>query len=198
AEKATLPCPPLTLEPSPAAVLVSPPMTLALSPLAVFPRPPLTLEATATVMFSCPPLMLEDPPPAKLPAPPVTLEKSPLATFLTPAANAETPASVLAAPAARPPYLVKLCCPPTMRLCDPVRLTASVCCSSYPTIRLPRPVGVLLSSVLPLPLRTWTLAPLKIMCGPLTPLIGLTSRLIYGCRKLSAPPPPPSATFVSV
>src|SRR5438552_12614077 len=180
AEKATLFCPPLTLEPSAAAVLLAPPMTLALSPLAVFCRPPLTLEATAVVMFSCPPLMLEVPPLAVLfkppetvsalaiawlPVPPVTLEKSPLATFRTPAANAETPSSVLAAPAARPPCLVKLCCPPTMRLCDPVRLTASVCCSSYPTIRLPRPVSVLLSSVLPLPLRTWTLAPLELMCG---------------------------------
>src|SRR2546430_3543376 len=139
-EVALLPCPPLTVAASPPAELPSPPVTLAMSPFAKFPRPPLTLEATAVVMFPCPPLMLEESPPAKLPAPPVTLEKSPLAAlfvppatlaprplamFLTPAANAETPSSVLAAPAARPPCLVKLCCPPTMRLCDPVRLTAS-------------------------------------------------------------------------
>src|SRR6266705_79975 len=99
-ETALLNCPPLTLEPSAAAVLLAPPMTLALSPFAKFPRPPLTLEPTAVVWLFCPPLMLEEPPPAKLPAPPVTLEQSPLATFLTPAANAETPSSVLAAPAA--------------------------------------------------------------------------------------------------
>src|SRR5882762_10252235 len=153
-KKAMLPCPPLTVEASAAAVLVKPPVTLALSALAVFCRPPVTLEEPPLAVLFAPPETVSALANARLPAPPVTLEKSPLATFLAPAANAETPSSVLAAPAARPPCLVKLCCPPTMRLCDPVRLTASVCCSSYPTIRLPRPVSVLLSWVLPLPLRT--------------------------------------------
>ena len=59
-------------------------------------------------------------------------------------------------PATIPPKLLKLCPFPMIRLCEPVVEPAP---SLYPMIRFPLPLTVPL--VEPLPLRTFTLQPLK-------------------------------------
>src|SRR2546422_974603 len=113
--------------------------------------------------------------------PPLTLLLMPVIAFLKPATI--------------PPHDENVCTGPTTRLCDPVRgpllkVPERAEVSSYPMIRLPRPVSVslgvplaspkkltpkaacvVLSSVNPEPLRMWTLAPSKITCGPVSPLI---------------------------
>ena len=102
---------PRKLEAKPLAVLAFPALTVENLPLAVLRRPPLTLAASDVPFENMqPPGRLVSP--AALHSPPVTVAKLELVKF--------------ACPATIPALAVNMCCGPTTRLCEPVRLPSMI------------------------------------------------------------------------
>ncbi len=111
---------------------------------------------------------------AQFKEPPFTCEERPADMLFSPPLTVAYWAEIqLARPNTNPPTDENAFWTPPTRLCDPLRMAPvksgppgtgpeGVGPSLYPSIKLPRPVGVPLSSVRPDPLRTCTFTPVKI------------------------------------